>query len=101
MPRESWRGLVHGEKIKHLSFQISFFFFFKFSLAKNQRDLKRKKSSTGKKVRLKGYTVIYHQGLYSLGHFAVMLEVSRIPSAYDVRESEKVRKENSSLESKV
>lgn len=77
------------------------FFFFKFALAKNQRDLKRKKSSTGKKVRLKGYTVIYHQGLYSLGHFAVMLEVSRIPSAYDVRESEKVRKENSSLESKV
>lgn len=61
---------------------------FKFSLAKN-REIKKKKSSTGNKVRLKGYTVIYHQGLYSLGHFAVMLEVSGIPSAYDVQESKK------------
>lgn len=59
---------------------------FKFSLAKN-REIKKKKSSTGNKVRLKGYTVIDHQGLYSLGHFAVMLEVSRIPSAYGVQES--------------
>lgn len=101
MPRESWRGLVHGEKIKHLSFQISFFFFFQVFISKKSERFKKKKSSTGKKVRLKGYTVIYHQGLYSLGHFAVMLEVSRIPSAYDVRESKKVRKENSSLESKV
>lgn len=58
---------------------------FKFSLAKTE--IKKKKSSTGNKVRLKGYTVIYHQGLYSLGHFAVMLEVSRIPSAYGVQES--------------
>lgn len=58
---------------------------FKFSLAKTE--IKKKKSSTGNKVRLKGYTVTYHQGLYSLGHFAVMLEVSRIPSAYGVQES--------------
>lgn len=58
---------------------------FKFSLAKTE--IKKKKSSTGNKVRLKGYTVIYHQELYSLGHFAVMLEVSRIPSAYGVQES--------------
>lgn len=59
---------------------------FQVFISKN-REIKKKKSSTGNKVRLKGYTVIYHQGLYSLGHFAVMLEVSRIPSAYDVQKS--------------
>lgn len=59
---------------------------FQVFVSKN-REIKKKKSSTGNKVRLKGYTVIYHQGLYSLGHFAVMLEVSRIPSAYGVQES--------------
>ena len=64
-------------------------------------EIKKKKSSTGNKVRLKGETVIYHQGLYSLGHFAVMLEVSRIPSAYGVQESKSKKKENSSLKSEV
>lgn len=59
---------------------------FKFSLAKTER-LKRKNLALAIRLRLKGYTVIYHQGLYSLGHFAVMLEVSRIPSAYGVQES--------------
>lgn len=95
MLRESWRGLVHGEKIKHLSFEISF-----SSFVSKNREIKKKKSSTGNKVRLKGYTVIYHQGLYSLGHFAVMLEVSGIPSAYGVQES-KSKKRKLLLESEV
>lgn len=79
MPRESWRGFSPWRKDKTFKLPNKLF---KFSLAKN-REIKKKKSSTGKK----GYTVPYHQGLDSLGHFAVMLEVSRIPSAYGVQES--------------
>lgn len=41
---ESWRGLVHGEKIKHLSFQISFSSF----VSKKQR-LKRKNLALAKR----------------------------------------------------
>lgn len=35
------------------------FFFFQVFISKKSERFKKKKSSTGKKVRLKGYTVIY------------------------------------------
>lgn len=80
--RESWRGFSPWRADKTFKLPNKLF---KFSLAKTERVKRKKKSSTGKK----GYTVTYHQGLDSLGHFAVMLEVSRIPSAYSVQESKK------------